>query len=533
VLFGAVAFVMLIACVNVANLQLGEAVRRRREFAIRTAIGAGRGRLVRQVLTESLVVATTGSAAGLFVAWAGVRAIRAAAPADLWQLQRLAFDASAFVLAGSLALLAALAIGILPVLAASRIEIAESLTASGRASVGGVSGRRANRALVVSEVALALVLLVGAGLLFRSLAELGRTNRGFATDGVLVATTQAWGYYPTGPARAEFVRQTTSRLAELPGVQAVGVTSALPLQWPIGSERVRIQVEGFEVAPGDEQRSERVSAVTNGYFAAMRIPLRRGRLIGENDRSGATPVALVNESFVRRYFPSSDPLGKRVTLGFMSGPLAREIVGIVGDVRHDGLHVEPPPGLYIPHAQGPTGALHFVVRTTSDPAVFATTVRAEMAVINGAMPLEEMTTLSALVARSLHQRRFQLGLLAAFSVTALILAAIGIYGVMSRATAERTHEIGVRLAVGARPHQVRLMVLRSGSTLALIGIVAGAAVALLLTRSMSAMLFGISAMDPLTYAGAAGVLLAAAVLATIIPAWRASAVDPAIALRNE
>ncbi len=533
ILFGAVAFVMLIACVNVATLQMGEAVRRRREFAVRTAIGAGRGRLVRQVLTESLLVATIGSVAGLVVASVGIGAIRAFAPDDLWQLQRLSLDAAALVLAALLALLSALAIGVMPVLATSRIRLAESLAGGTRGGVGGVSGRRANRYLVVSEVALALVLLVGAGLLFRSLAELGRTERGFATEGVVVTDLQAWGYYPTPPARAEFVRQAVERIGAVPGVDAVGVTSSLPLQWPIGFERGRIAVEGFELAPGDEQRLERIAATTPGYFAALRIPLLRGRLLDETDRAGAAPAVLVNAAFVQRYFSGTDPLGKRVTFGFMSAPIAREIVGVVGDVRHDGLHADPPPAIFLPHAQAPTGALQFVVRSELDGAVVGRALRTELAAINGAMPLEAITTMDALVARSLHERRFQLALLASFSATALLLAAIGIYGVMSRATTERTHEIGVRLAVGAEPAQVRWMVLRTGGGLALTGVAAGLAIALLLTRSMRTMLFGVTPVDPLTYASAAAVLLAAALAASWIPAWRASAVDPVVALRDE
>jgi putative ABC transport system permease protein len=382
-------------------------------------------------------------------------------------------------------------------------------------------------------VALALVLLVGAGLLFRSLAELNGTDRGFTADGVVVATVQAWGYYPTMPARAEFVRQAVERIEALPGVEAVGVSSSLPLQWPIGAERVRIAVEGVALASGDDQPSERVSATTPGFFDALGIRVLRGRALDEQDRTGSTPVALVNEAFVRRYLPTADPVGRRVTFGFMGAPTAREIVGVVHDVRHDGLHADPAPGIFIPHAQAPTGAIHIAARTAGDAALLGRAIRADLAELNGAMPLEEIVTMEALLARSLHERRFQLGLLTAFSLTALVLATIGIYGVMNRATTERTHEIGVRLAVGAQPAEVRWMVLRATGWLALLGIVAGSGAALLLTRYMRAMLYGVTPVDPVTYAGAAGVLLIAAVLAGGIPAWRAAAVDPAAALRAE
>jgi putative ABC transport system permease protein len=533
VLFGAVACVLLIACVNVANLQMGETVRRRREFAIRAAIGAGSGRLVRQVLTESLLVAVIGSGAGLLVAYWGIAAIRGFAPSDLWQLERLALDGASLWLALVLALLSAVAIAVAPVVAALRIPLARSLSAGTRAVTGAFSGRRANRVLVVSEMALALVLLVGAGLLFRSLGELGRRDRGFEVDGVLITTLQAWGYYPTSADRAEFVRQAVDRIGALPGVAAVGVTSSLPLTWPIGFERARVAFEGVELAPGDEQRTERVIATTPGYFDALGIRVRRGRALLATDQGGAAPVALINEALARIYFPGADPIGKRVTFGFMGPPVAREIVGVVSDVRHEGPQADVTPAIFVPHAQAPTGALHFVVRAVADPGGVARGLRAELLALNGAMPLEDATTMEALVARSLQDRRFQLGLLASFSVTALLLAAIGIYGVMSRATTERTHEIGVRLAIGARPDEVRWLVLRSGGMLGLAGVVSGTVIALLLTQLMQRMLFGVTPTDPLTYVGAGGVLLVAALLASWVPAWRASTVDPATALRSD
>jgi len=533
VLFGAVAFVLLIACVNVANLQLAEAIRRRRELAIRTAIGAGRGRLVRQLLTESLLVAVIGCAAGIAVAYAGIAAIRSFAPNGLWQLQRLNFDTSALVFALALAVVTALAIGIMPVVAAGRIRLAESLAAGGRSGFGGRARRRANRVLVVSEVALALVLLVGAGLLFRSLSELGRTKRGYETEGVLVTTLQAWSYYPTPVQRSEFVKQAIERVGAIPGVERVGMTSSLPLNWPIGFDRTRATVEGQSVAPGDELPVARVAAVTPGYFDVLRIPIERGRALAETDIAGSPPVALINRTFARRHFGDQNPIGKRVSMGFMSAPQTREIVGVVGDVRHDGLDADPIPSVFIPHAQGSTGAIHLVTRVAGNPALFERQVRAELASLNGAMPLSDITTMNALVARSLRERRFQLGLLTCFSLTALLLSAIGIYGVMSRATSERTHEIGVRMAIGAHAGNVRWMVMRNGGGLALGGILAGAAIALVLTRYMSGMLYGVTPLDPLTYRGAASVLLAAAVLATWFPAWRASRVDPTIALRSE
>jgi predicted permease len=523
---------LLIACVNVANLQLAEVIRRRRELAIRTAIGAGRVRLVRQLLTESLLVTTIGCAGGLLIAYGGIGLIRRFAPVGLWQLQALEMDGSAIVLATTLALTCAGFVATLPILATATLALAESLRASSRAG-RALGHRRAHGALVVSEVALALVLLIGAGLMLRSLAALSRTERGFDASGVAVVTVQAWSYYPTTALRAEFVRQASERLARVPGIEVVGMTSSLPLSWPIGQERTRIGVEGRPVAPGDEPTPVRVAAATADYFPALQIPLRRGRTFAATDVAGSPPVVVVNEAFARAIFGDENPIGKWLTFAFVGGPVQREIVGVVGDMRHEGLHADPSPTVFVPHAQASTGAIHLVARVSGDPAAFQRSIRAELARVNGAMPLTDFTTMDALVSQSLRERRFQLGLLGCFSVTALVLAAIGIYGVMSRATAERTHEIGVRMAVGAAAGSVRFLVLRSGGRLAIAGIVIGLAAALALTRYMAGMLYGVTPLDPLSYVAAAAVLLTAALLATVFPAWRASSVDPVKALRND
>jgi putative ABC transport system permease protein len=532
VLLGAVAFVLLIACANVANLQLAECVRRHREMAVRTAIGAGSGRLVRQLLAESLLVSVIGMLAALVIAYWGIAAIRSFAPGDLWLLQRLSMGPSSFAFAAVLALFTTAAVAIPPVAAVGRLQLGEALGA-GRRTGAGVQRRRANRVLVVSEVALALVLMVGAGLLIRSLSTLMRENAGFDHENVVVADVQAWSYYPKAEDRAAFVRTTTERLALLPGVTSAGMSSSLPLTWPIGMERVRVTVEGKPVAPGENVPAVRATAATKGYFDVLRIPLVKGRPFGPTDLGGGAPVVLVNQTFAKRFLGEEDPIGKRVSFGFMGPPTMREIIGVVGDVRHQGLHEEPTPGVFIPHAQGATGANHFLLRVNGDPATFERAVRTEMAAINGQMPLSKVTTMESLLGDTLRQRRFQLGLLSAFSGIALVLAAIGIYGIMNRATRERTHEIGVRLAIGADAGQVRWMVLKSGGSLAGFGIGIGLGLALLLTRYMSGMLFGVTALDLPTYFGAAGLLMAAAVLATWVPAWRASRVDPVVALRDD
>jgi putative ABC transport system permease protein len=424
------------------------------------------------------------------------------------------------------------AIATMPIVAARRIRLAESLAAGGRSGVG-LARSRANRVLVVSEVALALTLLVGAGLMLRSLSLLGRAERGFNPDGVLIATLQAWSYYPTPERRADYVRQAEERLRAIPGVEVAGMVSSLPLSWPIGQERVEVTIEGQPLAPGNAPPMVRAAAATPGYFAALHIPVVEGRGLTTRDVAGAPWVVLVNRAFARRHLGSTSPVGKHITFAFHGRPVAREIVGVVGDVRHEGLHADPSPGVFIPHAQAPTGAIHLVVRSSQSPALLERAVRTELTALNGAMPLSDMTTMSALVGRSLRERRFNLGLLSCFSAAALVLAAIGLYGVMSGATQERTHEIGVRMAVGANAGEVRWMVLRGGGVLALTGIVAGSIIALGLSRYMQGMLFGVTPLDPVTYASAATVLLATAVLSTLVPAWRASRVDPVTALRND
>jgi putative ABC transport system permease protein len=533
VLFAAVCFVLLIACVNLASLQLAESVRRRRELAIRTAIGAGGGRLVRQLLAENLLLAFLGAAAGLVIARWGVAAIRAFAPDSLWQLRTLQLATPAFLFAFTVATLAAAAVALVPVLGLRRLELAAHLVGGERTGTSRAR-TRVNRVLVVSEIALALVLLVGAGLLVRSLGTLLQVDRGFRADHVLVATLHAWSYYRTPPQRAEFVRQAIGRLSALPGVERVGMTSSLPLSYPIGFERPRVRVEGSGVALEDQLPAVHTSAITTGYLEALEIPLVQGRAFTATDAANAPPVTLVNRAFVRRFLANENPLGKRLTFGFGRGaPVSREIVGVVGDVRHEELHSAPEPAVFVPHAQAPTGAIHLVMRTSIEPMLLERRVRGELAAINGAMPLGRVTSMEAQMAESLQQQRFQLSLLAAFSISALLLAAIGIYGVMSRTTGERTHEIGLRMAVGARARDVRWMVLRTAGTLAVIGIAIGTFAAIALTRYISGMLFGVTPLDPLTYVAAAAILLVVAGVASWMPAWRASTVEPVRALRAD
>lgn len=357
-------------------------------------------------------------------------------------------------------------------------------------------------------------------------------DRGFQSDRVLVVVTQAWDYFPTPEARAEYVRQATERLREVPGVEAAGMTSSIPLGETIGSEAGFVAISGQAA----EQGLPEVHAViaTGGYFDALRIPLRGGRVFTPDDRAGTAPVAIVNDAFVRRFFPGESPLGRRIALGMARAPRTeREIIGVVADVRRHALHQEARPAVYVPHAQAPTGAAGFVIRTRDDPERVAEAVKGVFAGLNASMPVSSTTTLDRLVGESLRDRRFLLMLLGAFALAGLGLAATGIFGVMSYITGERTREIGVRMAFGADRSRVLGMVLRDGGRLAGMGILAGLAGALLTTRVLAGMLYGVGALDPVTFGAGALLLLAVGLAATWVPARRAAGLDPVDALRAD
>jgi predicted permease len=533
VLMGAVGLVLLIACGNVAGLLLARAVQREREVAVRVALGAGRGRILRQLGAESLVLALAGGLAGLLVAFGGLAAIRALGPETLPRLDEIAIGPSVLAFALATTLGAAVVFGIAPAVHATPTDVREKLAAAGTRSGTGRPRRRLQNGFVVVQFALALVLLVGAGLLVRSFVSLLRVERGFDPHNVLAVTVQSWGYYRKPELRASFVREATERLAALPGVQAAGMTSSLPFAPRIGQDEAGFEIEGRPIASPDQAESVKAAAVTSGYFAALRIPLRQGRHFVATDDGTAARVAIVNDALVRRHWPNESPLGKRIKVSIERPPGLRTIVGVVADVRHGGLHEAPQPTVYAPHAQAPTGANAFVIRTTGDPLATLGQVRAAFRAINGAMPLASTTTLESLLDDSLRERRFHLALLGAFAVVALLLAALGVYGVMSHATSERTHEIGVRMALGARGADVLAMVMRQGALLAVAGAIGGLVGAAAVTRLLRGMLYGVTPLDPFAYLGAGVLLLVAAALACYLPARRAARLDPVRALRAE
>jgi putative ABC transport system permease protein len=530
-LLGAVGFVLLIACANVANLMLARAVKREREFAVRAALGAGRVQVARQLVTESLAVAVAGGVAGVLVAVWGVGAIRALTPADLPRAEDIGISWRVLGFALGASLLTALLFGVAPATRAMGADPHDALRGGARAGTG-TGRRRLRRAIVVVEISLALVLLVGAGLLVRSFVTLLDVDRGYHTDGVAAATVHIW-QYPEGR-RVAFAREVIERVAALPGVRSAAVTSALPLADNVGATEARFAVEGRPPARAGEEPRARASVVTPGYFATLGIPLRRGRLLAATDDSSAAPVVVVSETLARQQWPGEDPIGKRMTVDFSRvRPATREVVGVVSDVRHTGLDEPPRPALYMPHAQLRTGALIFTARTSGDPAALLPALRKAIWASDPSESIYESATLEGLLHDSLRPRRFTLVLLVAFSLTALALAAVGIYGLMSHVATERARELGVRVALGARVRDVLTLVLGEGLWLAALGVVIGLASAAALTRVLRGMLFGVEPLDAMTFVGVAALVLLFALLASLVPARRSARVEPIVALRDE
>jgi putative ABC transport system permease protein len=532
----AVGFVLLIACTNVANLLLAKAAPRQREIALRTALGARRYHLLRQLLTESLLLAIIAGAIGVLLATWGTSALVALSPDTLPRAREIGFDWRVLAFTGAIALTTGIVFGLLPAFWGPRVELTDALKEGGRGGTSG--GGRLRKLLVVAEVALSVILLVGAGLMLRSFSHLRSVNPGFRTDHAL--TLRVSLPVPEGritdadEARfMSFFDRTLARLSELPGVTAAGAANMIPLDGN-GTDRL-IEVEGYVPRDQADMPDAQNRQATAGWFAAMGIPLVRGRLIERSDDEKAQRVLVVNESFAKRFFPNGDAIGKRIRLGKLTADFPwGTIVGIVGDVRGFALDEPPQPTMYWPVAQiRATPSLAIVVRTQSDPASLAGPVRDAIAEIDRTQPIYDLQTLDQLVAKSLDQRRFTLTLMLLFGVIALVLSAIGIYGVMAFAVTQRTQEIGIRMALGANAIDVLKMVVGSGMFLAVIGVAVGLVGAFALTRLMASLLFGVSPTDLMTFALVTGGLLMVALLACYIPARRATKVDPLVALRYE
>lgn len=527
---GAVVLVLLIACVNVTNLLLARGARRRGEFAVRAALGAGRTRMMRQLLTESLLLALLGGAAGLFVAEFGVRALVALSPPGLPRVAAIRVDGVAFAFACGLAALVGVLAGLVPAWQATRANLQLGLQQSSSRTAGGQQAMR--RVLVVAEVALALVLLVGAGLLFRSLHSLFAISPGFEAAQLLTLQVQTSGQRFDNEITRQFFTQALEAVRRTPGVTAAALTSQLPLSGELDEYGVQ-----FEAAPGDKPERGYSSfryAVTPGYFEAMGIPLRRGRLLDERDTANALPVVVISESLARQRFGTQDPIGKRVHVGRRDRPWYT-IVGVVGDVKQASLALPQSDAAYITTAQWyfADAAMSLVVRGRGEVAALTPALRQAIWSVDKDQPIVRVATMEALLAKTAAERRFALLLFEAFGLVALVLAAIGLYGVLAGSVTERTREIGVRLALGAQRSQVLALILRQGLGLAVVGVGCGWLVAWGVTRLLTGLLFGIRATDPLTFAVVALLLLVVALLACVVPARRAMNVDPLTVLRQD
>jgi putative ABC transport system permease protein len=532
VLFGAVGFVLLIACANVANLLLARATARAKEMAIRSALGASRARIVRQLLVESILLASLGGAAGVLLAYWGLDLLVAMSPAGLPRVEQIGLDARVLGFTLLISVLTGILFGLTPALQASRVNLNEVMKEASRGSSAVGSRKQLRSALVVAEVALSLMLVIGAGLLVKSFARLLSTDPGYDAEGVLVMDLPiSSSKYPKPEQQAAFFQQLASRVEALPGVAGAGLTTLMPL----GQRDIvySFNVEGrAPVSPGDEPAA-RYQIISPNYFEVMKMPLRVGRAFTEQDTAAAPQVIIINEAFARRYFPDENPLGKRLLSTEADQP-PREIVAVVGDVRQLGLDQDAVEVMYVSHLQEPTTRMNLVARSASGkPADIALALRSAIREMNKDQIIWRTQTMSEMLSSSVASRRFNMVLLGAFAAMALALAAIGIFGVMSYSVTQQTHDIGIRMALGAQKSDVMRMVFGQGLRLVSVGLVLGLFGAFAVTRVLATLLYGVSTTDPAVFAGVAGLLAAVALMACYLPARRAMKINPMTALRYE
>jgi putative ABC transport system permease protein len=536
-LFCAVTFVLLIACANVANLLLARALVRGREVAVRAALGATRGRLMQQFLTESLVLSLAAGALGTLLAFWGVTLLSAVVPATIpipdaaaeATLRPFVIDGRVLAFSVIVSLLTSFLFGLAPAMHALKVDVIEGLKKGSRITAGG--GRRVREALLVTEIALALVLLSGAGLMLRSFLRLQHADLGFRVSQLLTLEMElpTDSRYETGPEQSAFFSDVLERVGALPDVTSVAVTSVLPLH--SHDQRARFLVENGPVLPPNERFQSDLRRVSPGYFQTMGIPFKRGRLLDRHDSAeiGAPLVGVVDEAFVRRFFADGDPIGRRLLLGKAS----LEIVGVVGNVIHGGADREARPTLYVSFLQSPAARMNLVVRTTGAPTRVVESAKRAVWSIDPDLPIYRVASMEEVVAGATSAPRLMLSLLGVFAFVALGLAAMGLYGVMAYAVSQRTNELGIRLALGAAPHDILALVLQNGARLIVLGLIGGLGGALVATRFIQSLLYQTPPHDPFVFAAVSGLLAGVAVLACLIPALRATKVDPIAAVRSE
>ena len=536
IMFAAVGLVLLIACANVANLLLAQATTRRREIAIRIALGARRWTIVRQLLVESLLLASTGGLLGVLGAVWGVQALAKLLPASLSKLQDVNVDARVLLFTLGVSLLTAIVFGGVPALLAAAAKPGQTLSDVARDVAGGTSGRYVRRVLVVSEVALAVVLLVGAGLLIRTFQLLRQVNTGFSTENLLtMKMVLPMPKYAKPETRRTFYDEVLRRINEVPGIESAGMITFLPLSF--NGMNFSFSVEGQTSTSDMKLPFALYRVVSPDYFRAMSIPLQRGRFFDAHDSPDSPPVIVISRRLADQYWPGEDPTGKRIKVGPLDSPNPwLTVVGVVADVRQAGLYGDPRMDMYAPYAQDRRAFIaprDLVLQTKGDPASVAAAVRQAVWSVDKDQPISNIRTMDQVFAAAISQERFQALLLGLFAALALVLACVGLYGVISYAVAQRTHEIGVRMALGAQPVDVLRLVLRQGMGLTFAGLIVGIGVGLIATRVLSDMLYGVTPRDPLTFIGVPALLLLVAFLACYIPARRATRIDPLVALRYE
>jgi putative ABC transport system permease protein len=534
VLLGAVGLLLIITCANVANLLLAKAATRGKEIAIRSALGATRRVLVRQLLTESAVLALAGGTIGVLLTIAGIHILTRVSAGYIPRVNAVSVDGTVLAFALVISLLTGLICGIAPALKSSKTALAETLKEGGRGDTSGVARSRLRAMLVVSEVALSLVLLISAGLLIKSFVHLLNVKPGFNAENLLtMEISLPVSKYRKPDQRLAFFEQLFRSIPAVPGVRSVSGTNHLPLSGTNSS--FSFFIKGRAVSgTGEAQLTTNWRAVTPDYFRTMEIPLLKGRVFSDFDRQETPLYAVISETMAKRYWPNEDPLGKELTIGGAgaSDPPV-EIIGVVGDVKHWGLDAEERAQLYISHLQEPPLRMTVIVRTTSDPTSLAATMRREVLAIDKNQPVNSVRTMEDVLADSVSRRRFVMLMLSIFASIALILAVVGLYGVVSYIVAQRRHEIGLRIALGAQAKHILKLVVGQGVTLALVGVAIGLAAAFAFTRVLLSLLYGISATDVITFVGGSLLLLLVTLLASYIPAIKAMKVDPMIALRQE